>query len=113
MLGDQAETIRDEMLPARTREFAVVKRSVVIGGHKTSVSLEDAFWISLKEIAGRRGVTLSRQIAAIDQHRQTSNLSSAIRLFVLDHFRTRAMSAIFIGERQKSPSIAPGWSERV
>ncbi len=105
--------IEDAGHPVRVKEFAVVKRSVVIGGHKTSVSLEDAFWSSLKEIAGRRGVTLSRQIASIDQHRQTSNLSSAIRLFVLDHFRTRAMSAMFIGERQKSPSIAPALADHI
>lgn len=111
MLGDHAE-IHDRTHPTPDKEFAVVKRSVVIGGHKTSVSLEDAFWTSLKDIAGRRGITLSRQIASIDQHRQTGNLSSAIRLFVLDHFRTRAMSAVFIGERQKSPSIAPALSER-
>ena len=110
MLDDQIEGTGH---PARVKEFAVVKRSVVIGGHKTSVSLEDAFWSSLKEIAGRRGVTLSRQIASIDQHRQTSNLSSAIRLFVLDHFRTRAMSAMFIGERQKSPGIAPALADHV
>lgn len=110
MLDDQ---IGDAAHPVRAKEFAVVKRSVVIGGHKTSVSLEDAFWSSLKEIAGRRGVTLSRQIASIDQHRQTSNLSSAIRLFVLDHFRTRAMSAMFIGERQKSPSIAPALADHI
>jgi predicted DNA-binding ribbon-helix-helix protein len=112
MLGDQSE-IHDRTSAIRDKEFAVVKRSVVIGGHKTSVSLEDAFWTSLKDIAGRRGVTLSRQIASIDQHRQTSNLSSAIRLFVLDHFRSRAMSAVFIGERQKSPSIAPVLPERL
>jgi predicted DNA-binding ribbon-helix-helix protein len=113
MPGDQVEIMNDEPRLARTREFAVVKRSVVIGGHKTSVSLEDAFWTSLKDIAGRRGVTLSRQIASIDHHRQTSNLSSAIRLFVLDHFRTRAMSAMFIGERQRSPSIAPALTDHI
>lgn len=82
------------------KEFAVVKRSVVVDGHKTSVSLEDAFWRSLKDIAARRGMTLSTQIAVIDQHRKTNNLSSAIRLFVLEHFRARALSAVFIGERQ-------------
>ncbi|MES2602949.1 MAG: ribbon-helix-helix domain-containing protein [Pseudomonadota bacterium] len=90
------------------KEFAVVKRSVVVGGHKTSVSLEDAFWTSLKDIATRRGLPLSTQIDAIDRARKTANLSSAIRLFVLDHFRTRAITSVFIGERQPSPSIAPG-----
>jgi len=90
------------------KEFAVVKRSVVVGGHKTSVSLEDAFWTSLKDIATRRGLPLSTQIDAIDRTRKTANLSSAIRLFVLDHFRTRAVTSVFIGERQPSPSIVPG-----
>jgi predicted DNA-binding ribbon-helix-helix protein len=66
----------------------VVKRSIVIGGHKTSVSLEDAFWKGLKEIAGERDMTLSDLVAAIDTDRQHGNLSSAIRLFVLDFYRS-------------------------
>jgi predicted DNA-binding ribbon-helix-helix protein len=66
----------------------VVKRSIVIAGHKTSVSLEDAFWDALKEIAARRKATLSDLVASIDSTRSQGNLSSAIRLFVLDHFRT-------------------------
>ncbi|HVZ54781.1 MAG TPA: ribbon-helix-helix domain-containing protein [Pseudolabrys sp.] len=66
----------------------VVKRSIVIAGHKTSVSLEDAFWKGLKEIAGNREMTLSDLVAAIDTDRRHGNLSSAIRLFVLDHYRT-------------------------
>jgi predicted DNA-binding ribbon-helix-helix protein len=65
----------------------VVKRSIVIAGHKTSVSLEDAFWKGLKEIAGGRDMTLSDLVAAIDSERQHGNLSSAIRLFVLDFYR--------------------------
>ena len=65
----------------------IVKRSIVIGGHKTSVSLEDAFWGGLKEIAHGRHVTLSNMVAEIDKTRQQSNLSSAIRLFVLDRLR--------------------------
>jgi predicted DNA-binding ribbon-helix-helix protein len=66
---------------------AVVKRSIVVAGHKTSISLEDAFWTSLKEIAKARGVTLSDLVAAIDDTRRGGNLSSAIRVFVLDHYR--------------------------
>ena len=66
---------------------SVVKHSVVIDGHKTSVSLEDIFWCDLKTIAHARQVTLSELIANIDQSRNQSNLSSAIRLFVLDYFR--------------------------
>jgi|SRR5689334_20734114 predicted DNA-binding ribbon-helix-helix protein len=65
----------------------VVKRSIVIAGHKTSVSLEDAFWKGLKEIATGREVTLSDLVASIDTDRRHGNLSSAIRLFVLDHYR--------------------------
>ena len=65
----------------------VVKRSIVIAGHKTSVSLEDAFWKGLKEIATSREVTLSDLVASIDTDRRQGNLSSAIRLFVLDHYR--------------------------
>ena len=68
----------------------IVKRSIVIGGHKTSVSLEDAFWSGLKEIAHDQRVTLSNMVDAIDRVRQQSNLSSAIRLFVLDRLRTPA-----------------------
>jgi predicted DNA-binding ribbon-helix-helix protein len=66
---------------------SVVKRSIVVAGHKTSVSLEDAFWRGLKEIAGGRHVTLSDLVATIDSERQQGNLSSAIRLFVLDFYR--------------------------
>jgi len=65
----------------------VVKRSIVIAGHKTSVSLEDAFWKGLKDIADNREVTLSDLVSSIDTDRQHGNLSSAIRLFVLDHYR--------------------------
>jgi predicted DNA-binding ribbon-helix-helix protein len=65
----------------------VVKRSIVIAGHKTSVSLEDAFWTGLKEIAAKRDLTLSDMVATIDQDRRHGNLSSAIRLFVLDYYR--------------------------
>ena len=68
----------------------VVKRSIVVAGHKTSVSLEDAFWKSLKEIADDRDITLSDLVSSIDTGRQQGNLSSAIRLFVLDHYRNHA-----------------------
>jgi predicted DNA-binding ribbon-helix-helix protein len=67
----------------------VVKRSVVVAGQKTSVSLEDAFWKSLKEIAVGRGATLSNLVTSIDLERQQGNLSSCLRLFVLDFYRYR------------------------
>jgi predicted DNA-binding ribbon-helix-helix protein len=69
----------------------VIKRSIVIAGHKTSVSVEDAFWTALKEIAQARRQSLADLIGAIDGARQSgknsSNLSSAIRVFVLEHYR--------------------------
>ena len=65
----------------------VVKRSIVVVGHKTSVSLEDAFWKGLKEIANQRDMTVSQLVASIDSDRRHGNLSSGIRLFVLNHFR--------------------------
>ena len=66
---------------------SIVKRSVVIGGHKTSISLEEPFWTDLKQIAHAQHVTLSALVAQIDGTREQSNLSSEIRLFVLRHFR--------------------------
>ena len=71
----------------------VIKRSIVIAGHKTSVSLEDAFWKGLKEIADDRSLTLSELVSTIDTDRRHGNLPSAIRLFVLDHYRHHAVVA--------------------
>jgi predicted DNA-binding ribbon-helix-helix protein len=70
----------------------VVKRSIVLAGHKTSVSLEDAFWVGLKEIAKAKRKTLSDLVSGIDTEREHGNLSSALRLFVLDHYQKRATS---------------------
>jgi len=67
----------------------VVKRSIVVAGHKTSVSLEDAFWNGLKEIVRERHMTLSELVTEIDAQRQLDNLSSALRLFVLEFYRTQ------------------------
>ena len=67
----------------------IVKRSVKIAGHTTSVSLEDAFWSALKEIASGRNTTLTKLITLINTKREHPNLSSAIRLFVLNHFHER------------------------
>jgi predicted DNA-binding ribbon-helix-helix protein len=68
----------------------VVKRSIILAGHKTSVSLEDAFWRGLKDIATNRRMTMSDLVSSIDLDRQQGNLSSALRLFVLNHFQARA-----------------------
>jgi predicted DNA-binding ribbon-helix-helix protein len=71
----------------------VAKRSIMIGNHKTSVTLEEAFWNGLKAIASDRNLTLSELATAIDAERPNANLSSAIRLFVLDHYRTMTGAA--------------------
>jgi predicted DNA-binding ribbon-helix-helix protein len=71
----------------------VLKRSVVIAGHKTSVSLEDAFWKALREIAAARNMTLSDLISSIDAERKQANLSSAIRLFILEFHRSHVAEA--------------------
>jgi predicted DNA-binding ribbon-helix-helix protein len=65
----------------------VVKRSIVVSGHKTSVSLEEAFWKALKEIAAGRNMALSELVASIDAERQHANLSSALRLFILGFYK--------------------------
>ena len=65
----------------------VTKRSIVISGHKTSISLEDPFWSGLKEIARSNRASVSSVVAEIESGRQYGNLSSAIRLFVLEHGR--------------------------
>ena len=65
---------------------SVVKRSIVIDGHKTSVSLEDLFWTDLKKIAHIQRATLSELVTKIDGAREQGNLSSALRLFVLHHY---------------------------
>lgn len=67
------------------------KRSVRIGGHDTSVSLEDAFWAELGRIAKARKISLNRLAAAVDRERK-GNLSSALRLFVLDALRGETKS---------------------
>ena len=83
----------------------VIKRSVVVAGHKTSVSLEDAFWKGLKEIAGERDTTLSELVGTIDSERENGNLSSALRLFVLDFYRTQ------LSDLKEGPDGSDGESE--
>ena len=69
---------------------AVIKRSIVVSGHKTSVSLEDAFWEGLREIARGQNITISALVGDIDRTRQQSNMSSAIRVFVFERLRAPA-----------------------
>jgi predicted DNA-binding ribbon-helix-helix protein len=67
----------------------VVKHSVIINRRSTCVSLEDVFWTALKEIAQERGETLPRLISRIDADRQSANLSSVLRVFILEYYRYR------------------------
>lgn len=77
------------MSGGRAVASGVVKRSVLVAGHATSVSVEEPFWAGLKDIARQRGVSVNVLIAAIDAERLSPNLSSAIRLAVLAHYRDR------------------------
>jgi predicted DNA-binding ribbon-helix-helix protein len=69
------------------------KHSLSIAGHRTSVSLEDPFWTALKEIAAAEGRTMAALIVEIDSRREGNNLSSALRLHVLAHYRRLASGA--------------------
>jgi len=73
----------DGHAPTRMR-----KHSLQIAGHRTSVSLEDAFWAALRDIADARGLSLAGLVAQVDASRGEANLSSAIRVFVLENVRT-------------------------
>jgi len=72
---------------------AITKRSVVIGGHKTSVSLEEPFWSAVREIAGTQQMTVSSLLRHIDLERRNANLSSAIRVYVLENVRSQVANA--------------------
>jgi len=79
-------------------ESLVVKHSIDIAGRKTSISLEDVFWNSLREIAHRRKETLSQLVASIDANRKAANLSSAIRVFVLDFYRSQFEREVMVSQ---------------
>jgi predicted DNA-binding ribbon-helix-helix protein len=81
----------------------VVKRSIVIDGHKTSISLEQDFWTGLKEIARSRGLSPSDLVSMIDVGRRSGNLSSTVRLFVLDHYRSRIVPPVYAPLAQREP----------
>lgn len=77
---------------ARSAGARVKKRSILIAGHATSLSLEAEFWLALQEIARRRGMSLNRLVASVDAGR-AGNLSSALRVFVLDCYRRGELTA--------------------
>lgn len=62
----------------------VVKRSLTVAGHRTSISLEDAFWTALKAVAARRALSVAALVAEVDSRRGEANLSSAVRVMLLD-----------------------------
>ena len=68
----------------------ILKRSIMIAGQKTSVSLEDEFWQSLKQIAAGLDMKMAELVHQIDTRRENGNLSSALRLFVLENYLSRA-----------------------
>jgi predicted DNA-binding ribbon-helix-helix protein len=67
----------------------VVKHSIKVDGHLTSISLEDEFWRSLRNIAARQRLSMRDLVSKIDSERKCGNLSSALRLFVLNHYQQR------------------------
>lgn len=79
------------MVDSQMNGAAIVKRSVRIAGHATSVSLEAAFWRGLRDVAVARGSSVNALLTTIDAER-SGNLSSAIRLFVLDSARRGELS---------------------
>lgn len=86
----------------------VKKRSVVVAGHRTSVSLELAFWEALRELAAARGRTINQLVSEIDSGR-TGNLSSAIRVYVLSALRQGLLPPVPEGEAP--PATGAGSSE--
>ncbi len=80
-------TTTDSAVEQRTPNSRIIKRSIIRNGHKTSVSLEDQFWDCLREIAKSKKLTASKLFEEIDHHRYSDNLSSAIRIFVLEYYQ--------------------------
>jgi predicted DNA-binding ribbon-helix-helix protein len=83
---------------------AVIKRSIMIGGQKTSISLEDEFWYGLLEIAVYKNMTVPMLVERIDDRRKTINLSSAIRIFVSNYFKARGGMRKFNKRRGAKPA---------
>ena len=79
----------------------ILKRSIMIAGQKTSVSLEDEFWQALKQIAAGFDMPMAKLVHRIDTQRQNGNLSSALRLYVLEHYLSRART-------RREPEVVQG-----
>ena len=87
--------------------IVIQKRSVVVHGHKTSISLETCFWKSLCEIADHQQISPSVLVRQIDDERSNGNLSSAIRVFVLNHLRAQFASAKVASRVHRAPAEQP------
>ena len=85
---------------------AVIKRSVLVSGHKTSVSLEDIFWQALKELAVKKNIALCDMVDEIDKARTSANLSSALRQHVMEHFYDMATRKPALAANEVRPALA-------
>jgi predicted DNA-binding ribbon-helix-helix protein len=94
----------------REENARVVKRSLVVAGHRTSVSLEEAFWRRLKGIAAELGLSVNALAAGVDSTRGEANLSSALRVFVLD-FALRDATLLEDEARRERMAGAPGGAQ--
>ncbi|HUL87402.1 MAG TPA: ribbon-helix-helix domain-containing protein [Pseudolabrys sp.] len=102
-------SVSDKRTPGpRGTNSVVVKRSIIRDGHKSSVSLEDQFWDGLRYIAARENMTVSKLVETIDHGRNRRNLSSAIRVFVLDYFRRNSRDRLpFEADTSGASTTAP------
>lgn len=101
----QSKPTRSAGRAQSSKERTSAKRSVVLGQRKTSVSVEDAFWDALREIAIEQRESLSDLIGAIDADRRRGNLSSAIRLFVLHYYVDQVNNAAGLRHEEATPPI--------
>lgn len=69
-------------------DYAIKKRSISLNGRKTSITLEDEFWLALKEVARRRGISVRDLLAEVNANRRSSNLSSAVRVYLLRQLKS-------------------------
>ena len=81
-----------------------MKRSIVIAGHQTSISIEEPFWKGLREIAAAKDMTLSELVASIDKDRRRNNLSSHIRLYVLEYYQAKVATQSEAEQTKSSPT---------
>jgi predicted DNA-binding ribbon-helix-helix protein len=81
------------MKPRRPGKPLRVKRSVIIGGKKTCVNIEDQFWQALSDVVKERQTTLAELVTRINAQRQNANLASAVRVFILAHFQTQTAAS--------------------